>query len=351
MAGFCYGSGVRRSVTTPELQISARLLQPFVRLLARRREIPPTDVNDLRSFSLDDRVPVTLAYALLDDAVRRTGDPDLGLKAGREIDAGAGGPLEYAIRSAATVADAIEVAARFMRLLSDAVDCRLEIDGERAVVRLDNKVPAPRAAADFQASALHTGHLKRHFRAIPGLAWSFPHEKPEDVSEYQRTFAPAALHFSAPFFGYSFDRAYLTTKRETGDPRLHALLRKHAEMLLNELPKYTNFRATVQGMLEEELEKSRPTAASVAERLGISQRTLSRRLEAEGTSFKDLLDGCRRTLALDYVTRSSFRLPEVVFLLGFSETATFYRAFKRWTGQTPLQYRKANRGEESRGEA
>jgi AraC-like DNA-binding protein len=322
-----------------------------VRLLARRLDIPPTDVNDLRSSSLDDRVPLSLAHQLLEDAVRRTGDADLGLKAGREIDAGSGGPLEYAIRSAATVADAIEVAARFMRLLSDGLDCRLELEGERAVVRLENKVPTPRAAADFEASSLHTGHLKRHFRAIPGLVWSFPYPKPEDVSEHERTFAPAALEFSAPFLGYSFDKAYLQTKRETGDPRLHALLRKHAEMLLNELPKYTNFKATVREMLELELKTSRPTAASVAERLAVSQRTLSRRLEAEGTSFKDLLDDCRRTLALDYVTRPKFRLPEVVFLLGFSETATFYRAFKRWTGQTPLQYRKANRGAEANEEA
>jgi AraC-like DNA-binding protein len=298
--------------------------------------------------SLDDRVPLSLAYQLLEDAVRRTGDEELGLKAGREIDVGAGGPLEYAIRSAATVAEAIDVAAKFMRLLSDAVDCRLEIDGERAVVHLDSKVSMPRAAVDFQASALHTGHLKRHFRAIPDLVWSFTHPAPADVSEYERTFAPARVQFSAPYHGYSFDKSYLATKRETGDPRLHALLRKHAEMLLNELPRYANFKATVQEMLTEELKTSRPTAATVAERLGVSQRTLSRRLEAEGTSFKDLLDGCRRTLALDYVTRPTFRLPEVVFLLGFSETATFYRAFKRWTGQTPLQYRKASRGVERR---
>lgn len=315
-----------------------------MRLLARRRDIPPADVNHLRDYSLDDRVPLALAYEMLEAAIQRTGDANLGLKAGREIDVGAGGPLEYAVRSAATVADAIEVSARFMRLFSDAIDCRLVIEGERAIVRLDSKVETPRAAADFTASAFHTGHIKCHLGAIPGFVWSFPYEEPEDRSEYECTFAPATIQFSAPYFGYSFDKAYLATKRETGDPRLHALLRKHAEMLLAELPKYTNFRATVRDMLSEELQTSRPTAASVAQRLGVSQRTLSRRLEAEGTSFKDLLDDCRRTLALDYVTRPTFRLPEVVFLLGFSETATFYRAFKRWTGQTPLQYRRAHKG-------
>jgi AraC-like DNA-binding protein len=290
--------------------------------------------------SLDDRVPIAVAHELLANVVERTGDVDLGLRAGRVVDFG---PHEYAVRSAGTVAEALEVANRYMRLLSDALDCHVEIEGDRAVVRLDSKVPLPRASADFHASAVQSAHLNRHFTAIPDLEWSFTHPRPEDISEYTLTFPRARLCFSAPYLGYSFKKDYLEVKRETGDPRLHAALRKHAETLLAELPKRTHVKETVRDMIARDIETSRPTAASIAERLDVSQRTLSRRLESEGTSFKELLDDCRRLLALDYVTRATFRLPEVVFLLGFSETATFYRAFKRWTGQTPLQYRRAHR--------
>lgn len=328
-----------------ELQISARLLQPFVKVLAGRPEVSAEELNHLRGLSLDDRIPLSQSYQLLEAAIFLTKDDDLGLKAGRLLDHGTGGPLEYAIRSAATVEAAIEVAGRYMRLLSDALETRLELDGDRAIVRMDNKVPTPRAVADFQASALHSAHLKQHLGDMPGLEWSFPHPRPADVTEYELTFTGASLRFDAPYLGYSFDKDHLQAGRETGDPRLHAILRKHAEMLLAELPRHTNFAGTVRAMLAQDLTTSRPTAATIAERLGVSQRTLSRRLEAEGTSFKDLLDDCRRTLALEYVTRPTFRLPEVVFMLGFSETATFYRAFKRWTGQTPLQYRRAKRGD------
>jgi AraC-like DNA-binding protein len=299
-------------------------------------------VNDLRGLSLDDRLPVATAYALLDDVITRTGDLAIGLKAGRGIDYGSWGAFEYAIRSASTVSAALEVATRYMRLLSDALDCHVEIAGERAIVHLTNKIPAPRAASDFIAAALHNGLLERHLPAIPNLEWSFPYQAPGDPTEYAETFGAVPLRFSQPYFGYSFDKSYLSARRETGDPRLHAVMKKYAEVLLSELPKKTNFKETVRAMLAQDLETSRPTAAIVAARLDVSQRTLSRRLEHEGTSFKDLLDDCRRALALDYVTRPSFRLPEVVFQLGFSETATFYRAFKRWTGQTPLQYRRAH---------
>jgi AraC-like DNA-binding protein len=317
-------------------------MTPFVRVLAQRNQLPSAEVNELRGLSLDDRVPVSVAYRLLEGVVERTGDVDIGLKAGRSIDYDALGAFDYAVRSATTVSDAMEVAARYMRLLSDALDFRIEVVGDRAHMHLINKVPAPRGVIDFEASVLHNGHLKRHLHAIPNLEWSFTHPEPADVSEYALTFGGLPVKFSQPYVGYSFDKAYLEARRNTGDPRLHVLLRKHAELLLSELPKRTNFRETVRAMLVQDMETARPTAAVIAARLEMSQRTLSRRLEQEGTSFKDLLDDCRRTLALDCVTRPTFRLPEVVFLLGFSETATFYRAFKRWTGQTPLQYRRAH---------
>jgi AraC-like DNA-binding protein len=76
----------------------------------------------------------------------------------------------------------------------------------------------------------------------------------------------------------------------------------------------------------------------------MSGRTLTRRLEDEGTTFKDLLDDLRKSLSLRYVGSTDLGLSEIAFLLGFSQSAAFHRAFKRWTAQTPLEYRRARRG-------
>jgi AraC-like DNA-binding protein len=76
----------------------------------------------------------------------------------------------------------------------------------------------------------------------------------------------------------------------------------------------------------------------------MNQRTLARRLQSEGTTFSALFDDLRRSLALRYLLRHDLRISEVVFMLGFSEVATFYRAFRRWTGQTPLEYRRSQGG-------
>jgi AraC-like DNA-binding protein len=94
----------------------------------------------------------------------------------------------------------------------------------------------------------------------------------------------------------------------------------------------------------KELEGGNPSAVRIASALHMSGRTLTRRLEDEGTTFKDLLDDLRKSLSLRYVGSTDLGLSEIAFLLGFSQSAAFHRAFKRWTQQTPLEYRRARRG-------
>jgi AraC-like DNA-binding protein len=231
-----------------------------------------------------------------------------------------------------------------MRLLTDALDYRLELDGDRALVRLDSKVPLPRAAADYQASMTHTLQLGPSAALIPGLEWWFQHDRPSDTSEYERTFAPAAVRFSAPAFGYVFDKSFLKLPLPQADANLNQIVRKHAELLLAELPRTRNLTEAVRELIVKELASGQPTAAQVAVRLRMNQRTLARRLQSEGTTFSALFDDLRRGLALRYLLRSDLRISEVVFLLGFSEVATFYRAFRRWTGQTPVEYRRSQGG-------
>ena len=84
-----------------------------------------------------------------------------------------------------------------------------------------------------------------------------------------------------------------------------------------------------------------PTVFSVARQLRMSARTLARRLEREGTTFSALVDSLRQELALRYVTHHELAFTEIAFRLGFSHVEAFYRAFRRWTGQTPLRYRRS----------
>jgi AraC-like DNA-binding protein len=96
----------------------------------------------------------------------------------------------------------------------------------------------------------------------------------------------------------------------------------------------------VQALLVERLSSGEPDPEAVARALGMSLRSLQRRLEDEGTSFKEVLAATRRELACDYLQGGRTSVTEVTFLLGFADTSSFARAFRRWTGESPSEWRE-----------
>jgi AraC-like DNA-binding protein len=330
--------GGRRSV--PDYAISVRLLLPFLRVLQDHPRADPRSLEAIRSLDPEQRVPIAVAHELLAEAIARTNDPDLGLKAGRLVEIGDHGVLDYAVSLASTVADAIACAARYMRLLTDAMDYLLEVDGARAMVHMRNKVQLPRASADFQASATHTVHLLHPAREIPGLEWWFSHPRPPDLTEYERTFSPARLRFSMPSFGYCFDKGYLDERLPRRDSKLHRVIRNHGDTLLAALPPIDTFAEVVRRLIVADLGLRNPTLQRVASLLDTSTRTVARKLESEGVSFSNLLEELRRGLALRYLLSGEMRICDIGFMLGYAQVPPFYRAFRRWTGVTPTEYRR-----------
>jgi AraC-like DNA-binding protein len=328
-----------------QLFYSVRLVHPFVRLLRREPAIPPEGLDELEKLDPDERVPISVVHELLAGAILLTGDEDIGLKAAREIAPGDYGAVEYAARSAPTWGEAANAVGRYMRLINDALRFSLVTEEDRAYIHLDSLVPLPRASADFQSGAFHMSATHFWMGEPPRFEVWFTHAQPGDLREYERTFPGAVrLRFDAPFNGFAVPRDYVDLPVPSADPKLHALIRKHAEAMLAELPRAENLTERVRDLLAKELAGGTPTLGHIARKVAMSERTLERHLEEEGTVFKSLLDDLRRRLALRYVLRSELPFSELAFLLGYSQAAAFHRAFRRWTGQTPLEYRKAGAG-------
>jgi AraC-like DNA-binding protein len=169
------------------------------------------------------------------------------------------------------------------------------------------------------------------------------HAAPEATAEYTRTFDGVPVQFGAAFSGFVFDRTFLDARLASADARLHDVVVRHAESMLEELPRARRLTERVRGAIAAELAGGNPSVTQVAGRLHMSARTLERRLEREGATFSALLDDLRKRLALRYVGSQDLELAEVAFLLGFSQTTAFHRAFKRWTDETPLSFRRAHR--------
>lgn len=322
---------------------SLRLVRPFLSVLRRHEGFPAALLDPLAALDDDERIPIETLHELLRGAILITHDEDLGLKAARELEMGSLGALEYAAASALTVRDALDVIARYMHLVNDALKFSFEDKGDgHTVIKLESALALPRAAEDFEVGAFYQATLHRFSDDMAPTQVYLRHAG-SDSPEYAETFPNAQVRFGAPFTGYVFETAYLARSLPAGDPKLHELIRRHADQLLASLPKVETFTERVRAQLVGELRSGDPTAPAIARKLGVSTRTLTRKLEAEGHSFKDLLEELREGLAIRYTTSSELLLSEVALLLGFSSAAAFNRAFKRWTGLSPIEYRRLHR--------
>jgi len=300
-------------------------------------------IEDCKTLDADARVPIAVAHKLLEAVVDAMNDPDFGLKAGRSTTASDVGALGFAMNSAASVREAIEVAVRYIRLVNDGLIVRLEAEGEKAIIQLESQVVLPKSAEDFLLSSFYRSLANLLLRDLSKVECWFVHAEPENADEYRRTFDPSNVRFAAPYCGFVFEKKYLDNPIEGADFKLHSILRKHADQMLAELPKSHNLAEKVRSLIAAELPHGQPRIWQIACQLSMSSRTLERRLENVGTTFTALLDDLRRGLAEKYVVSRDLSLSEVAFLLGFSHSAAFHRAFKRWTGQTPLVYRRTYR--------
>ncbi|MFT3923950.1 MAG: AraC family transcriptional regulator ligand-binding domain-containing protein [Myxococcales bacterium] len=309
----------------PELLVSRTLLQPFGELA---RLGPESGIGS--------RVPLSAINRWLEDL-----DCEAGLRALERFEVGTGDVTEYLAASSASWGEALEVIIRYARLLSDAADFCLHEHAERAVFELRTRARIGRPLGDFQVGLLALaarswlGHLQ-------SFEFWFAHPRPHDLGDYTRIFGLSPLRFDAPCDAVVFDRALLKTPLKESNQRLHAVLRRHADSLLSELPPLDLLTGRVRELVLQLLPVGKSDVRYAAERLNMSRRTLARRLKTEGASYREVVEEARHTLARRYLALPNLDVKEIAFLLGYSETAAFSRAFRRWAGQSPLQYRESH---------
>lgn len=321
---------------------SAQLLNPLLGVLAQRNQPAEWVPEPLRAAGPQDRVPVELLHGTFERAVERLGDATLGLSLGRHLFAGEVGPLDYLVRSAPTPRAALVTAGRYSSLQADRYRVTLEPWRDGSLLRLVDEGSWPRPVAEMAMAGAYALHVGKRLPFVSRLECWLPYPAPLDRRPYEAAFPGATLCFDAPFHAFAFDASYERAPQWGADPALHALLRERFDRVLAEHARSTATAQRVRAAIEGALQTGRDASAvGVSRVLHMSRRTLSRRLQQEGTCFADEFDTVRRALAESYVVRSERPLSEIAYLLGFAHVESFHRAFKRWTGTTPLARRAA----------
>ena len=286
-------------------------------------------------------IPSSTFARLLEEAARATGDSCFGLHFGERFNVKNIGPLAYVVLNSPTIAVADEHVARYFKLYNQAAKVFFTVEEQRAYLQhvlVDLGIAAPRQQNEYSmVIRLNT------IRMMVGSQWAplevrFAHAAPEQISEHLRIFrAPVLFGYSTN--GFVIDREFLKRQIPAADPRLHKIMRRYLERVLAEIPQEDEVLASVRRAVAESMREGHPNLTRVAKKMAMSPRTLQRQLKEQGMDFKKLVADTRRRFALRYLGNRRNTLTEIAFLLGYSEVSAFNRAFKHWTGLTPLAYR------------
>jgi AraC-like DNA-binding protein len=298
------------------------------------------------------RVSLEAYFRCWDAALDVSGDPALGLRVGGMLRVGSLGSFEYLLRNCESLSQVIERANEFMRLVADLVVLELRRDGDVAILRIyrEGGYPStpPEVHAFFAALVVvaHSESLARSGSPTARLSSvRFAHAAPADLEVFRRHFG-CPVYFDQRHDEVSFPAEALARGPIRADGALARVLEEHARHLLEQLPDEDPLMRSARSELLKLIDTGKPSQASLAKALGMSERTLRRRLEAEGTTYNALLDGLRSDLARRYVTQTREGFEAIARRLAFADASAFFRGFKRWTGVTPAQFR-ATGGKES----
>jgi AraC-like DNA-binding protein len=308
------------------------------RELYRAVHLDPSLLDDA-----DNRIPYSQIVELYERAARLTGDDAFGLHLSERTSAKVFDLLGYVLLNSPTLGEAIGRIVRYHSIWTDGAGYDLEVKDNHArlgyhYVNLDAEL----SRHDCEMTLAIT---LRFARLATGVDWTplevnFRHATPADTSEHGRIFR-CPVHFTRPANEIIFDPSLLNLPIVGADAALCAVLDRHAEELLTKVPRRGGFADEVRALLFEALNGGDASLEAVSQHLGTSPRTLQRKLKEEGTTHQDLLDEIRRDLSKRYLVEPQMAICEVAYLLGFSEPSAFHRAFRRWTGITPREYRRS----------
>jgi len=200
----------------------------------------------------------------------------------------------------------------------------------------------PAAGVPFESIDALVGAQLRMCRSLIGRDFSPRHielrrPRPAAIDDFERLFRTPLL-FGAAQNRLVFDGAGIESPLDGANPDLALRADAIALQYLARIER-DNIQARVREVLMQRLQRAEPSQDEVAEHLCMSARTLQRKLGESGTTYKEILDETRHSLALLYLSAPHHSLSEITYLLGFSSGSSFTRAFRRWTGQSPSNWR------------
>jgi AraC-like DNA-binding protein len=286
------------------------------------------------------RIEVAAYDALQELALDVTGDPALGLHMGDQPSVSAFQVVGHLVAHCRTVREGLDVFFRYHRIVADCPASYLVPRGDQVVLVYNYLRTTPRVSrlrAEFGVTRLL--RIGQMFGASAATEVWFEHAAPEHAHEYDRIFGERRVRFSQASTGIVMPAAFLDLAQLHPNADLFQVLKQQAEKQLHDLDGGVPLSRKIHELVVNHYTDVEPEMDTIARRMGMSARSLRRRLQSEGSSFSDIVSRAMGELACNVLREPNTTIQEAAFRLGFSEASSFHRAFKRWTGKTPKQFR------------
>jgi AraC-like DNA-binding protein len=292
--------------------------------------------------SPDNRVPFSFRTRLIQTCSEKTGCPHFGLLVGQKGNLASLGLIGYVAINCHNVESALRSLINYFYVQSQGSVVSLSVEGDQALFRytaLNADTPGINHIHDAAVAMMLNIMRQLFYPDWRPVEVCFAHKKPLDISPY-RQFFRTALRFDAGVNGLYFPASMLNKTIKTADSELLRILRKQIDQL--ELDFEDDFARQVRQLLCTAFYAGHNSAEEVASLFSIHTRTLHRRLKECGTSFREISDSCRFDIAKQLLQNSSVDLIRIAEMVNYADVRTFSRAFERWSGLTPTQWRKRN---------
>jgi len=336
---------VTRASATKESTVSIRVLHGLVDAVSaagvdRRTFLDAAGFGAETLDGAEGRLPRSEMLRLCLLAMDITGDSALGLHWGEMHNDSTFTPLSHLIAHSANLRDGFKTLADFQRLLSDELSCVVSEQGDRVTVHFSSLPFVPPRLVMFivEMEAVGILRLMRYFGAhVRPERVSFAYPAPAHRGEYARVFQ-GLERFSEPVAGITFERTLMNVVPPHRDDDVRSALEAIAARRALRLARRTPYAVRVRDQLVAQGPCIRADMSEVANALGLSVRSLRRRLEAEGETFNGVANEAAAIIAKQLLEDKQRTIQEAAYEMGFADASGFHRAFKRWTGLTPRAY-------------
>jgi len=288
----------------------------------------------------DQRLPLSIYHAIWDLAIKKSQCPELGLSIAQNEGIEDLGLVAHVVYNSATLKEGLDHYIRLFSVVNEAIELEYELVDKRCHLRYIYKSPEYYNIPDIERTLAIV--VLRTIKAV-GLETrfyevNFQHSKPEYAQKFEDVF-PCKVNFDSACCEVVFDSKMLSMKPKRRNPHMRVATLNYANQILSRLFK-RSITSKVKRLVEKNLSDGNFDAEQTAKLLNMSRQTLYRKLKNDGSSYSDIVDTVKQNKAFYALKQTQLPLTVIAYDLGFSELSAFTRAFKRWTGQTPADYRK-----------